>query len=134
MQVIVYRLSGTGAAGGGRSGDLSADIGAVIGAESQVVGFTPSLAHRFVYVILKTIPISTGPVAGAGIPQWRLRKLPSGVTPHWAGCHRVGWVYQYALVAKISRWRRCRLQDWTLRYPLSATPGVAEVASVGMAS
>lgn len=23
------------------------------------------------------------------------------------------------------------LQDWTLRYPLSATPGVAEVASVG---
>lgn len=60
-------------------------------------------------------------------------KLPSGVTstlgPDATG---VGWVYQYALVAKNQTLAALRtLQDWTLRYPLSATPGVAEVASVG---
>lgn len=60
-------------------------------------------------------------------------KLPSGVTPTLGpDATGVGWVYQYALVAKNQTLAALRtIQDWTLRYPLSATPGVAEVASVG---
>lgn len=60
-------------------------------------------------------------------------KLPNGVTPTLGpDATGVGWVYQYALVAKNQTLAALRtLQDWTLRYPLSATPGVAEVASVG---
>lgn len=60
-------------------------------------------------------------------------KLPSGITPTLGpDATGVGWVYQYALVAKNQSLAALRsLQDWTLRYPLSATPGVAEVASVG---
>ena len=60
-------------------------------------------------------------------------KLPSGVTPSLGpDATGVGWVYQYALVAKNQSLAALRsLQDWTLRYPLSATPGVSEVASVG---
>ncbi len=60
-------------------------------------------------------------------------KLPAGITPTLGpDATGVGWVYQYALVAKNQSLAALRsLQDWTLRYPLSATPGVAEVASVG---
>ncbi len=60
-------------------------------------------------------------------------KLPSSITPTLGpDATGVGWVYQYALVAKNQSLAALRsLQDWTLRYPLSATPGVAEVASVG---
>lgn len=60
-------------------------------------------------------------------------KLPSGITPTLGpDATGIGWVYQYALVAKNQSLAALRsLQDWTLRYPLSATPGVAEVASVG---
>jgi copper/silver efflux system protein len=46
----------------------------------------------------------------------------------------VGWVFQYALVddtGKHSLADLRALQDWNLRYVLQATPGVAEVASVG---
>ncbi len=46
----------------------------------------------------------------------------------------VGWVFQYALVddtGKHSLADLRALQDWNLRYALQATPGVAEVASVG---
>ena len=46
----------------------------------------------------------------------------------------VGWIYQYALVDRsgghdIAQLRA--LQDWFLRFELTAVPGVAEVASVG---
>ena len=60
-------------------------------------------------------------------------RLPSGVSPTLGpDATGVGWVYQYALRAKTATLDTLRsLQDWTLRYPLSATPGVAEVASVG---
>ena len=64
-------------------------------------------------------------------------KLPTGVAPSLGpDATGVGWVYQYALVAdgmaKGQTLQSLRaLQDWTLRYPLAATPGVAEVASVG---
>jgi copper/silver efflux system protein len=46
----------------------------------------------------------------------------------------VGWVYQYALVDETGQNSLADLrsyQDWTLRYYLQNTPGVAEVASIG---
>src|SRR3546814_7695893 len=46
----------------------------------------------------------------------------------------VGWIYEYALVAKRGRHDLAQLrsiQDWFLRYELKAVPGVAEVASIG---
>ena len=67
-------------------------------------------------------------------------KLPAGVNPALGpDASGVGWVYQYALVDKPAKPGELgqsleslrALQDWTLRYPLSATPGVAEVATVG---
>lgn len=66
-------------------------------------------------------------------------KLPAGVSPTLGpDASGVGWIYQYALVAKNQEQGLGQsleslraLQDWTLRYPLAATPGVAEVASVG---
>jgi Cu(I)/Ag(I) efflux system membrane protein CusA/SilA len=61
--------------------------------------------------------------------------LPKGVTsvlgPDATG---VGWIYEYALVDKTGKHSLVELrtlQDWVLRYYLLATPGVAEVASVG---
>ena len=62
-------------------------------------------------------------------------KLPPGVTPQIGpDATSVGWVYQYALVDErgkhdLSELRS--LQDWTVRYALQGTQGVAEVASVG---
>jgi len=46
----------------------------------------------------------------------------------------VGWIFQYALVDDTGKQSLADLrtfQDWNLRYALQATPGVAEVASVG---
>ena len=44
----------------------------------------------------------------------------------------VGWVYQYALVAKNYSLAELRtLQDWFVRYQLSKAKGVAEIASIG---
>ena len=46
----------------------------------------------------------------------------------------VGWVYEYALVDETGQTGLADLrsfQDWTLRYYLQNTPGVAEVATVG---
>ena len=44
----------------------------------------------------------------------------------------VGWVYQYAVLAKDKTLAELRtLQDWYLRYQLAKAPGVAEVASIG---
>jgi len=61
------------------------------------------------------------------------KKLPQGVTPALGpDATGVGWVYQYALVAKEMTLAELRsIQDWTLRYGLSKAEGVAEVASVG---
>jgi len=46
----------------------------------------------------------------------------------------VGWVFQYALVDDTGKQTLADLrglQNWSLRYSLQATPGVAEVATVG---
>src|SRR5829696_2234261 len=61
------------------------------------------------------------------------RRLPAGVTPTLGpDATGVGWVYQYAVVAKNRTLAELRsLQDWTVRYALSKAEGVAEVASVG---
>src|SRR6201993_4533082 len=61
------------------------------------------------------------------------RQLPAGVTPTLGpDATGVGWVYQYALLAKDRSLADLRsLQDWSLRFGLSKAEGVAEIASVG---
>jgi len=60
-------------------------------------------------------------------------RLPAGVTPSLGpDATGVGWVYEYALKSETKTLQQLRsVQDWYLRYVLSAVPGVAEVASVG---
>ena len=61
------------------------------------------------------------------------RGLPNGVTPTLGpDATGVGWVYEYALLAKDRSLAELRsLQDWSIRYGLSKAEGVAEIASVG---
>ncbi|MHB1310947.1 MAG: efflux RND transporter permease subunit [Gemmatimonadaceae bacterium] len=62
-------------------------------------------------------------------------KLPATVTPTLGpDATGLGWVYQYALEDTTGRLNLAELrsvQDWYLRYALTAVPGVAEVASIG---
>ena len=62
-------------------------------------------------------------------------KLPASVTPTLGpDATGLGWVYQYALEDTTGRLNLAGLrsvQDWYLRYALTAVPGVSEVASVG---
>ena len=60
-------------------------------------------------------------------------RLPAGITPSLGpDATGVGWVYQYALVAKNKTLAELRtIQDWYLRYQLSKAHGVSEVASIG---
>jgi len=60
-------------------------------------------------------------------------RMPRGVTPQLGpDATGVGWVYQYALLAKDKTLAELRtIQDWYLRYQLAKAQGVAEVASVG---
>ncbi len=61
--------------------------------------------------------------------------LPPSVTPSLGpDATGLGWVYQYALEDTSGRLDLAELrslQDWYLRYALTAVPGVSEVASVG---
>jgi Cu(I)/Ag(I) efflux system membrane protein CusA/SilA len=61
------------------------------------------------------------------------KRLPAGVTPGLGpDATGVGWVYQYAVVAKEMSLAELRsLQDWVIRFVASKAEGVAEVASVG---
>ncbi|WP_011578828.1 MULTISPECIES: efflux RND transporter permease subunit [Chelativorans] len=61
------------------------------------------------------------------------QRLPQGVTPGLGpDATGVGWVFQYAVVAKEMTLAELRsLQDWVVRYGASKAEGVAEVASVG---
>lgn len=61
------------------------------------------------------------------------KRLPAGVTPSLGpDATGLGWVYQYAVVAKNMTLAELRsLQDWVIRFSLSKAEGVAEVASVG---
>jgi Cu(I)/Ag(I) efflux system membrane protein CusA/SilA len=60
-------------------------------------------------------------------------RMPKGVTPQIGpDATGVGWVYQYALVAKDKTLAELRsIQDWYVRYQLTKAHGVAEVASIG---
>ncbi|HMA30812.1 MAG TPA: efflux RND transporter permease subunit, partial [Casimicrobiaceae bacterium] len=60
-------------------------------------------------------------------------KLPPGVTPSLGpDATGVGWVYQYAVLAKNRTLEELRaIQDWFVRYQLTKVQGVSEVASVG---
>ena len=60
-------------------------------------------------------------------------RLPRGVSPSLGpDATGVGWVYQYALLAKNKTLAELRtIQDWYVRYQLTKAPGVAEVASIG---
>ncbi|HAZ60533.1 MAG TPA: CusA/CzcA family heavy metal efflux RND transporter [Gammaproteobacteria bacterium] len=60
-------------------------------------------------------------------------RLPPGVAPSLGpDASGVGWVYQYVVLGANQTLAELRtLQDWYLRYQISAVPGVAEVASIG---
>ncbi len=61
------------------------------------------------------------------------KRLPEGVTPSLGpDATGVGWVYEYALRSDRHDLAQLRsMQDWLLRYELTAIEGVAEVASIG---
>lgn len=61
------------------------------------------------------------------------RRLPIGVSPTLGpDATGVGWVYQYAVMAKDMTLAELRsVQDWVVRFAASRAEGVAEVASVG---
>ncbi len=62
-------------------------------------------------------------------------RLPRGVTPSLGpDATGVGWIYEYVLrdtTGKHDLQELRSLQDWYLRYELTALPGVSEVASIG---
>jgi Cu(I)/Ag(I) efflux system membrane protein CusA/SilA len=62
-------------------------------------------------------------------------RLPANATPTLGpDATGLGWVYQYVLVDETGTRSLAdlrALQDWHLRYQLTAVPGVSEVASVG---
>jgi len=62
-------------------------------------------------------------------------RLPAGVTPSLGpDATGVGWVYEYILkdtTGKTDLAELRSLQDWFVRYELTAVPGVSEVASIG---
>ncbi|MGE4545646.1 MAG: efflux RND transporter permease subunit [Pedobacter sp.] len=60
-------------------------------------------------------------------------RLPKGVTPSLGpDATGVGWVYEYALESDRHDLQQLRsIQDWFLRYELTAVEGVSEVASIG---
>lgn len=62
-----------------------------------------------------------------------IKRLPAGVTPTLGpDATGVGWVYQYAVLAKdLSLTETRSLQDWKLRFAAAKAEGVAEVAAVG---
>jgi Cu(I)/Ag(I) efflux system membrane protein CusA/SilA len=61
------------------------------------------------------------------------RQLPSGVEPTMGpDATGVGWVFEYVLESDSLDLAELRtLQDWYIRYQLTAVPGVSEVASLG---
>jgi copper/silver efflux system protein len=59
--------------------------------------------------------------------------LPAGVSPQLGpDATGLGWVYEYTLQSQTKNSQQLRsIQDYFLKYELSAIPGVAEVASIG---
>jgi Cu(I)/Ag(I) efflux system membrane protein CusA/SilA len=61
------------------------------------------------------------------------KRMPSGVVPTLGpDATGVGWVFEYTLSSDRRSLQELRsLQDWFIKYELSAVEGVAEVASIG---
>src|SRR3990172_501268 len=63
------------------------------------------------------------------------KRLPAGVTPKLGpDATSVGWIFQYTVEDTSGKYDLSDLrsiQDWYLKYQLTAVPGVAEVASIG---
>ncbi len=61
------------------------------------------------------------------------RQLPTGVEPSLGpDATGVGWVFEYTLESDSLDLAQLRsLQDWNIRFQLTAVPGVSEVASLG---
>jgi Cu/Ag efflux pump CusA len=61
------------------------------------------------------------------------KRLPAGVTPSLGpDASGVGWVFQYVLESTRHGLAELRtLQDWLVRFRLTAAEGVAEVAGIG---
>ncbi len=101
---------------------------------SKVVRGFSFFGSSFVYVIFED---GTDPYwARSRVLEYlntAAQRLPSGVTPSLGpDATGVGWVYQYAVVAKDMTLAELRsLQDWVIRFAASKAEGVAEVASVG---
>lgn len=101
---------------------------------SKVVRGQSSFGVSFVYVIFED---GTDPYwARSRVLEYlntASARLPAGVTPTLGpDATGVGWVYEYAVVAKEMTLAELRsLQDWVIRFALSKAKGVAEVASVG---
>lgn len=62
-------------------------------------------------------------------------RLPAGINPRLGpDATGVGWIYEYVIKDTSGKHDLAQLrsiQDWYLRYELTAVPGVAEVASIG---
>lgn len=102
--------------------------------KSKVVRGFSFFGASFVYVIFED---GTDPYwARSRVLEYlntAAQRLPSGVTPSLGpDATGVGWVYQYAVIAKDMTLAELRsLQDWVIRFAASKAEGVAEVASVG---
>ncbi|MGX1097394.1 efflux RND transporter permease subunit [Amorphus sp. MBR-141] len=102
--------------------------------KSKVVRGFSFFGVSFVYVIFED---GTDPYwARSRVLEYlnaAVQRLPAGVTPILGpDATGVGWVYQYAVVAKEMTLAELRsLQDWVIRFGASKAEGVAEVASVG---
>ncbi len=102
--------------------------------KSKVVRGFSFFGSSFVYVIFED---GTDPYwARSRVLEYlnaAASRLPQGVTPTLGpDATGVGWVYQYAVIGKEMTLAELRsLQDWVIRFGLSKSEGVAEVASVG---
>jgi Cu(I)/Ag(I) efflux system membrane protein CusA/SilA len=102
--------------------------------KSKVVRGFSFFGASFVYVIFED---GTDPYwARSRVLEYlnaAAQRLPAGVTPGLGpDATGVGWVYQYALIAKDMTLAELRsVQDWVVRFAASKAEGVAEVASVG---
>src|SRR5574343_381649 len=102
--------------------------------KSKVVRGFSFFGASFVYVIFEDgTDISWARSGVLEYLNFASGRMPKGVTPQIGpDATGVGWVYQYALIAKDKTLAELRtIQDWYLRYQLAKAHGVAEVASIG---
>ena len=102
--------------------------------KSKVVRGLSNFGVSFVYVIFEDgTDIYWARSRVLEYLSFAVNRLPENVRPSLGpDATGVGWVYQYVLVAKNRALDELRaIQDWFLRYQLTATHGVSEVASVG---